>query len=308
MQNEPRRGFEGPGGHREEPHRRGPEEPYRRDFEEPHRRDFEDVNRRDLEDTSRTRSEDTSFKSSEDIRARDVDETSRRGSETRRFGSAGAERDRRGFEVHEHDRRGMGPYERGRRLGRLDLGSRLSWSGLIAGLFVALAVQLSLSALGVWAGFGLADIGNLDALVDVSATVGIWIAVSALVSVFLAAMVAAWVGGSATATNGLWHGVVVWALVITVAVMMSVFGLTGVLGFAATPGQLTDALPIETAETDIPQAVTTSAEFAGWFLLGTALSLGAALLGGWVGTLNAGRRALMREDTREEEFEQRRAA
>jgi hypothetical protein len=284
MQNEPRRRFE------------GSKEP------EDIRREPQDI-RREPEDIRRSgdvhRSPDELRR--DEVRRDEVrrDEVRRGGSEPRRIGAS------REYDWHEFEE-----YERQRhlRLGRIDQGSRLSWSGLIAGLFVALAVQISLSALGVWAGFGLADVTDLGALADISSAVGIWIAISAVAAIFLAGMVAAWVGGSATVTNGLWHGVVVWGLVITVAVMLSVFGLTGVLGFAATPGQLTDAIPIETLETDVPQAVTTSAEFAGWFLLGAAISLAAALLGGWVGTLNAGKRALTRREKSFDEYEERRAA
>jgi hypothetical protein len=89
---------------------------------------------------------------------------------------------------------------------------------------------------------------------------------------------------------------------------MSLIGVSGVLGFAVTPEGALNAIPGIDQGSELANAVSTSATYAGWFLFGVALALGAALLGGWVGTLNAGARAMKGERMEPGEVEERRAA
>src|SRR3990172_5522216 len=60
--------------------------------------------------------------------------------------------------------------------------SRISWGSILAGVFVAIAAQLLLSALGVFIGYGTVAVTSISDLQDVSAAVGIWTAISALIS------------------------------------------------------------------------------------------------------------------------------
>lgn len=173
-------------------------------------------------------------------------------------------------------------------LGRRTLESRLSWGSVIAGVFIAIAVQLIFAALGTWAGFGIADIANIENLGDVATAVGLFIALPALISAFAGGFVASWLATSWTVGNGLWHGGVVWALsLVTTLLMSAYFGVTGVLGFATSPEAINRFFPT-TPDVAAEEITATTATYSGWFLLGAIVALIAALVGGWVGTRNRG--------------------
>ena len=69
--------------------------------------------------------------------------------------------------------------------------SRISWGSVFAGLFVAVALQLMLSAFGVWEGFGLAKLTSLAAVRSAATGIAVWIGISTLISLFVAGLVAA---------------------------------------------------------------------------------------------------------------------
>lgn len=190
-------------------------------------------------------------------------------------------------------------------IGRAPLGSSISWAAIIAGVFIAITLQILLSMLGVWVGFGLASVTDLPALQDAATGVGIWIAVSALISLFIAGLATARLANSISNANALWHGVILWALALVGGIWLSISGFTGVLGFALTPSAVLNAVPGLTDEFAAADAVTAaeiSAEFAGWFLLGALLALAAAVIGAIVGQLRGDRRdaVLSRDDAEEE--------
>lgn len=91
---------------------------------------------------------------------------------------------------------------------------RISWAAIFAGLFVALAIELLLSLLGV--GFGA---GTIHAVSGTSATAGslgigsgIWFLISTLVALFAGGWVAGRLAGMPRATDGVLHGIVAWSL------------------------------------------------------------------------------------------------
>lgn len=176
--------------------------------------------------------------------------------------------------------------------------SRLSWGGVFAGLFVAIAAQILLSALGVLVGFGAATITTAQELADVSAGVGIWIAISALIAAFIGGLVASRLANVRFTSDGLWHGLTVWSLILVVSITLSTLGVTGLLGFATNiAAALGVAQPgVAVTPADIQAATEATAAFTGWFLLGAVLALAAALLGGWLGSGRASRSEAMREE------------
>jgi hypothetical protein len=190
-------------------------------------------------------------------------------------------------------------------IGRAPLGSSISWAAIIAGVFIAITLQILLSMLGVWVGFGLANVTDLTALQDAATGVGIWIAVSALISLFIAGLATARLANSISNANALWHGVILWALALVGGIWLSITGFTGILGFALTPSAVLNAIPGLADEFAAPDALTAaqiSAEFAGWFLLGALLALAAAIVGAIAGQVRGVRRdAVLSRDQAEDD-------
>jgi hypothetical protein len=162
-------------------------------------------------------------------------------------------------------------------------------------------------ALGTWIGFGLADITSIVDLGDVATGVGLWIGISGLISFFFGAFVASWLAGSRTFMNGMWHGLAVWGFTLALSVFLGTQGVHGILGFAMTPSGVFGFLPGVSPADAAQAAADVSADFAGWFFMGSMASLAAAVFGGWLGTYNRGSLAEA-EFTARDEMEERRAA
>ncbi len=186
--------------------------------------------------------------------------------------------------------------------------SRISWGAIFAGVFVAIASQLVLTALGAAIGFGTAAVTSVTALQQVSAGVGIWTAISAIISLFIGGYVASRVANAQLSTTGLWHGLVVWAVAVVFGILLGSLGVTGLLGFASNAAAVLRGI-LPTGVTVTPgtlnaaaSAATTSALY---FLGGSLIALLASLLGGWLGSARLSKTEAMR---REEEIRMRRAA
>lgn len=180
--------------------------------------------------------------------------------------------------------------------------SRLSWGAIFGGVFIAIATQLVLTAFVTWIGLVATTITDVAALQDVFTSIGIWTAVSAVISLFIGAWAASRLGAVQFTSDGLWHGAVVWALSLVVGIFLSTSGITGLLGFGANAVTLFRGI-IPTDVTIPPQDVQTiagiTASAAGWFLLGSLVALGAALLGGWLGSRRMSRAQAMEQAGRE---------
>ena len=104
-------------------------------------------------------------------------------------------------------------------MGRVSVfGSKISWGAVAAGTIVALAVALGLNLLAAWAGFGLHDITSIANLDDRATGAGVWITISSVIAIFVGGLVASMLAGSFTSVNGLYHGLVVWALTVVSSV------------------------------------------------------------------------------------------
>ncbi|WP_316739184.1 hypothetical protein [Pedobacter aquatilis] len=91
--------------------------------------------------------------------------------------------------------------------------SRLSWGAIIAGVLIAIAVQLLLSFLGLGIGFG--SINPLDEAKPFSGLgMGalVWWIVSMLISVFSGGWVAGWFSSHVQRTDLVLHGLLTWCL------------------------------------------------------------------------------------------------
>jgi hypothetical protein len=104
--------------------------------------------------------------------------------------------------IHE----GRGPSQRG-------FNARLSWSAVFAGVFVAMAVQLLLSLLGLSIGFG-----SINPVEDDTPFSGlgigaiIWWIISMLISLFTGGWVAGWFSNQVQKTDLVLHGLITWCL------------------------------------------------------------------------------------------------
>ena len=147
------------------------------------------------------------------------------------------------------------------------------WSGLVVALPTFLLLQLATLALGWW------DVGgdggnNAD-----------WISgINGLIALFLGGLTAAATAIWRGISDGLLHGILVWALTVVTLLVLTLFGGGALLGSLA--GVVTDIAGVQ--QSDIPDvaasdAVQTARSGASWAVLGLGLSVAAAALGGVVG-------------------------
>ncbi|WNV77674.1 permease [Geodermatophilus sp. DSM 44513] len=148
------------------------------------------------------------------------------------------------------------------------------WAGLVVAVPTFLLLQLATLAVGWWDVGPGAGGNNAD-----------WISgVNGLVALFLGGLTA-----SATAlwrglSEGLLHGILVWALTVVTLVFLTLFG--GGALFGSLAGALTDVASIQQA--DVPdvaagQAADVARSGASWAVLGLGLSVVAAAIGGVLG-------------------------
>lgn len=140
--------------------------------------------------------------------------------------------------------------------------SHISWSSIFAGLTIALITQILLSAIGATIGL---SIGTGRA---VTTTVGVWTAISGLIALFFGGWIAARMAAIGSMGTGVIHGILVWALFFITAIIFASAGAISAIGVLTPPVAIT------------PGQATIVSSFA---LLGMALSLAAAIIGGLIG-------------------------
>jgi hypothetical protein len=93
--------------------------------------------------------------------------------------------------------------------------TKISWGAVAAGSLVALATHLALSTLALGLGLGAVEVvSDPDAESGViTAAMGVWWTVTALLSLFLGGWTAGRIGGGPFAPGGVFLGVLVWAIV-----------------------------------------------------------------------------------------------
>jgi hypothetical protein len=177
---------------------------------------------------------------------------------------------------------------------------RVRWGPIISGVLVALATQLILSSL-----FGAIGAGRIaDSLaprtvaVGVISNVGLWSTLALLASLFLGGWVTTRACGPMNRNTALLNGAILWATTLAISSFLLANGVWGAFGVAANnaagvmnqmQGQSTTVpqnLPALTPTQTREIAAATSRTL--WlFVLGSLLSLAAALMGAVVGARNA---------------------
>ena len=106
----------------------------------------------------------------------------------------------------------------------------IAWGAIVAGALVALAGHLVLAILGLGIGLGAVDVASAEEIGRITAAVGIWWTVSALVALFLGGWVAGKIAGGRFAPEGIFLGVLVWALVTVASFYLVTTTISTVLG------------------------------------------------------------------------------
>ena len=119
----------------------------------------------------------------------------------------------------------------------------VSWGAVIAGMVIAVVVQLVLSLLGT--GVGLSTVNPMDYSTPEASTLGagagIWWVVSSIVALFVGGWVAGHLSSSTEKTSSLLHGLLTWGLatLVTVYLLASLVGSV-LRGGAAVAGKTAD--------------------------------------------------------------------
>lgn len=104
----------------------------------------------------------------------------------------------------------------------------ISWPAIIAGVMVALVVQLVLNMIGAGLGFSAIDPleGEIPTAVTFSIASGLWMLVSGIVALFAGGWLASYLGGLTHDEDGMLHGLVTWALstLVLALFLVAVFG------------------------------------------------------------------------------------
>ncbi len=174
---------------------------------------------------------------------------------------------------------------------------RVRWGPILAGLVVALATQLVLSALG--AAIGSTFLAGSGAprsnAPGVGTSVGIWSIISLLISLFLGSWVAARASGPMNRNTALLNGAILWATTLALSSWLLASGVAGAFGIAASnAGEVLNQVQQGGVNVpDTPPNVTAqqTRDIAGnaakglWsFVIGSLLGLAASLGGASVGT------------------------
>ena len=116
--------------------------------------------------------------------------------------------------------------------GTADTPTGIAWSAIVAGSLVALAVGLVLAILALGLGLGAVDVvsGEDADAGTITAAVGVWWTVSALLSLFVGGWVAGRIAGGPFAPGGVFLGILVWALVTLASLYILTTAVSTVLG------------------------------------------------------------------------------
>lgn len=109
-------------------------------------------------------------------------------------------------------------------------GFRLSMGAIVVGFVIATALQIVFSTLGAAIGFAAFDPGQGDSAGGLGIGAAIWFALTAIVSMFVGGMTTGRLAGVLNRSDGMLHGIAVWAFSTLLAVYLLGSGASRVLG------------------------------------------------------------------------------
>jgi len=144
----------------------------------------------------------------------------------------------------------------------------LSWSGIWAGAFAAMALQLTCGLLGVWANSSAIVLGGQVPIAGIPAGVGVWYLIYTIAALFVGGLVAS--QQSSGAGSRMLHALGAWAVASVVGFYtFAILGNRMTVGLSAPGGGLLGAGQVNGISLVSP----------GWFFGGLVIGLAAALLG-----------------------------
>ncbi|MEN9521012.1 MAG: hypothetical protein RLZZ381_3600 [Cyanobacteriota bacterium] len=165
---------------------------------------------------------------------------------------------------------------------------RIRWGPIIAGIFVAIATQLILSALGAAIGLSVGTTGG-------AVGIGIWSIISLLLALFIGSWVAASGSAPMNRKSALLQGLILWATTLALSAWLLASGVTGAFGVAASnAGEVLNqvqqpggaAIPNQVpnvSNNQLKEVADVSTKAAWSFIVGSLLGLVASLIGATVG-------------------------
>lgn len=109
---------------------------------------------------------------------------------------------------------------------------RISWGAILAGAFVALGVQITLSLLGVAIGLAILDPMQGGGAGGVSAGTGIWMIISGIIALFCGGLVAGRLSGEPGPLDRAINGLTLWGVVIAVSLWLTAATASAIVGGA----------------------------------------------------------------------------
>lgn len=177
----------------------------------------------------------------------------------------------------------------------VDYHDRVRWGPIFAGIVIAIASQLVLSALGAAIGLTAGASGTQASNVGIG--VGIWAIISLLISLFLGGWICASSCGPMNKKTALLHGVILWATTLAISSWLLASGVSGTFGVVASnagevlnqvqqPGGVSVPNPGNIPNISTQEArniAGNSAKVAWSFIFGSLLGMVAAMIGASVG-------------------------
>jgi hypothetical protein len=184
--------------------------------------------------------------------------------------------------------------------------SRVSWGAVMAGAVVALAVYLVMTLLGAAIGLSAADVNGRNPGLTTGA--GIWAVATTIVALFAGGWVAAQSVVGETKGEAVVHSIIMWGVVMAMIMWLVASGaragFSAMVGFSTFADNMGRQGMIADTQQRTNAAVTTAerssndltndpaqrealrsraSEATWWALVGTLLSMAAAIFGGYIG-------------------------
>lgn len=189
---------------------------------------------------------------------------------------------------------------------------KLRWGGVIAGLFIAVGVELALALLGAAIGLSVLDARGPSAIAGVQASAAVWAGIIVLVGALVGGFVAARASAAVRRTEGVLLGILVWAVSLVGAFALSGGNLFDVDLGSISPGARESShtitmralgrgdhpiVRIQDEEgdegTDLATPIHDAALTAWSLFLGVAISFAAGAVGGALGAKGERRRVVI---------------
>jgi hypothetical protein len=179
----------------------------------------------------------------------------------------------------------------------IDYHDRVRWGPILAGLAIAVATQLILSALGAAIGSSfLAGSGAPRSNAGgVGTGVGIWAIISLFISLFIGGWVTARSCGPMSRSTAILNGAILWATTLAIGSWLLASGVSGAFGVVASnAGSVVSQVnrgavnvPTNAPNITAQQArdIASNASNVGWsFVIGSLIGLAASIAGASTGT------------------------